>query len=99
VRRVRLSDVAEATAWHFGTELGGKCRRPTNTVVQARRCAYAACRELGFTWSAIAHHFERDHTTVMAALNNGHPADPNDVAAVLANAKARALADSYEKAL
>lgn len=95
-RKVRATDVAEATAWYFGCDLDerGPARGVPKRVVAARRCAYRACRELGFTWSQIAADFKRDHTTVISALNNGHQPDPDDVAAVLANAKARALADS-----
>jgi chromosomal replication initiation ATPase DnaA len=97
VRRVRLDDVAEAANWYFGVDTCGSSR--TKRPVEARRCAYAACRELGFTYEEIAAYFERDHTTVVHALSNGKRPAADDVSAVLANAKARALADSYETAL
>lgn len=86
-----MSDVDAASAWHFGMALDS--RPATRRVIAARRCAYAACRELGFTWNEIANEFDRHHTTVVGALN-GSEVDPDDLAAVLANARARALADS-----
>lgn len=87
-----MEDVAASSAWHFGTPLDA--RPATKRVIAARRCAYKACRELGFTWNEIATAFDRHHTTVTGALSNGRAVDPDDVAAVLANARARALADS-----
>jgi chromosomal replication initiation ATPase DnaA len=96
-RLVRLEDLAQAAAWYFGTETvtDSHARR----CVEARRAAYAASRELGFSWKEIAAYFERDHTTVIHALNNGKRPASDDVDAVLANARARALADSYEATL
>ena len=91
-RKPRMSDVSEAAAWHYGTPLDA--RPATRRVIAARRCAYKACRELGFTWNEIAAEFDRHHSTVVGALNNGYAVDPDDVDAVLANARARALADS-----
>lgn len=86
-----MDDVSEAAAWYFGTPL--EARPASRRVIAARRCAYKACRELGFTWNEIAGAFDRDHSTVISAFNNGHQPEADDVAAVIANARARAAAD------
>lgn len=95
-RKIRMRDVSEAASWHFGAELDS--RPATRRVIAARRCAYKVCRELGFTWGEIGEGFNRERTTIISALSNGHSVDPDDAAAVLANARARALADSEQLA-
>jgi hypothetical protein len=89
-----MQDVAESAEWYFGIGLEARARRSTGKQMEARRCAYAACKELGFSWAEIAKAYDRDRTTVLYAFSNGHQSDPDDIAAVLANARARALADS-----
>ena len=83
-----MADVAEAASWYFGCGLSEPPR--ARRAVAARK---AACRELGFTWSEIGRAFDRDHSTVVMAFKNGTAPDPDDVAALIGNAKARALAD------
>jgi len=89
-----MTDVAAACAWYFGVDPAEPAT--TRNRVAARRCAYTACLELGFTKAEISRHFARHRTTVIHALNHGKTVDPDDLAAVLANARARALADTRD---
>jgi chromosomal replication initiation ATPase DnaA len=39
-------------------------------IVSARWAVWSACHEAGFSYSAIARHFQRDHVTIMHGVKS-----------------------------
>jgi len=67
-QRGLLHDVVEAAQEHHCTvaEIGSKNRMAH--VARARHAAMRKCRDKGLSYPAIGELFDRDHSSVMAAL-------------------------------
>jgi hypothetical protein len=67
--RVTLAEIERAASgFHGGIDLKRRDNRPGPTA--CRRSAYHAARYLGYSLNEIGRYFERDHTTIMWALQN-----------------------------